>query len=241
MPPAVEREIGRDVPADSLRNLPRGQSDRSLTRAELRTPKAAAIAGMLFSVLLVAIVVLLRASVPADPQESGEWLSSHSKQVRVAVELVPFAGIAFLWFIGVLRDHLSQQEDRFFSTVFFGSGVLFLSMLFAFAAFTSGILLAFATQPQALIDSPIFHFARAASYSIANIYMVKMAAVFMITTSTVAISTGIAPRWIALGGYGLAAVLLIGNYFIPWGLIAFPIWIFLLSSCILRDRFRAVS
>lgn len=238
MLPAADREAGSAVPADSAL-LQASRSDRSLTRAALRTPKAAAIAGMLFSVLLVAIVVLLRASVPADPHEPGEWLSRDSRQVRIAVELVPFAGIAFLWFIGVLRDHLGRQEDRFFSTVFFGSGILFLSMLFAFAAFISGILLAFAARPEALIDSPIFHFARAASYSIANIYMVKMAAVFMITTSTVAIYTGIAPRWVALTGYALAALLLIGNYFIPWGLIAFPVWIFLLSACILRDKFAA--
>ena len=42
------------------------------------------------------------------------------------MNLIPFAGIAFLWFIGVLRDRLGEQEDRFFATVFFGSGLLFL-------------------------------------------------------------------------------------------------------------------
>jgi len=114
-------------------------------------------------------------------------------------------------------------------------------MLFAFAAFISAVLLTFAARPEALVDSPIFHFARAASYSIANIYMVKMAAVFMISTSTVAIYTGIVPRWVALTGYALAAVLLIGNYFVPWGLIAFPVWIVLLSVCLLRDRFRTAA
>jgi len=44
---------------------------------------------------------------------------------------LPFAGIAFLWFIGVLRDRLGELEDRFFATVFLGSGLLFLAMLFA--------------------------------------------------------------------------------------------------------------
>jgi hypothetical protein len=52
----------------------------------------------------------------------------------LALYLVPFAGIAFLWFIGVLRDRLGELEDRFFATVFFGSGLLFLAMLFASAA-----------------------------------------------------------------------------------------------------------
>ena len=43
---------------------------------------------------------------------------------------MPFAGIAFLWFIGVVRDQLGEVEDRLFSTVFLGSGLLFLAMLF---------------------------------------------------------------------------------------------------------------
>ena len=42
----------------------------------------------------------------------------------MAVNLVPFAGIAFLWFIGVLRDRLGALEDRFFATVFLGLGML---------------------------------------------------------------------------------------------------------------------
>ena len=97
-----------------------------LTRDNLRTPKAAAIAGMLFSLLTVAIFWLLWNAVPADPQEPGLWLTTNSHAVTLGLNLVPFAGIAFLWFIGVLRDRLGDREDRFFATVFFGSGILFL-------------------------------------------------------------------------------------------------------------------
>src|SRR5262245_25316209 len=93
-----------------------------LTRANLKTPKAAAIAGMVLSVLLIGV---FRTSIPADPQESGSWLQSNSGAVALALNLMPFVGIAFLWFIGVLRDRLGEKEDRFFATVFFGSGVLF--------------------------------------------------------------------------------------------------------------------
>jgi len=120
-----------------------------LTRANLKTPKAAAIAGMLFSVLLIAVFWLLRTSIPADPQEPGSWLNSSSGSVALALNLMPFAGIAFLWFIGVLRDRLGEKEDRFFATVFFGSGVLFLAMLFTSAAMVGAILTAFALQPTA--------------------------------------------------------------------------------------------
>jgi hypothetical protein len=89
-----------------------------LVRANLRTPKAAAIAGMLFSLLLIAVFSLLRISVPADPQEPGSWLRTNSSTIALALNLVPFVGIAFLWFIGVLRDRLGALD---FATVFLGS------------------------------------------------------------------------------------------------------------------------
>src|SRR6516164_2452179 len=149
-----------------------------LTRTNLRTPRAAAIAGILFSVLAVAAFWLLWTSVPADPHEPGAWLGTSAGSVALALNLVPFAGIAFLWFIGVLRDHLGQREDRFFATVFFGSGLLFLGMLFIAAAIVGALLMAFAARPEELIDSTAFHFARAVAYGIVNIYMIKMAGVF---------------------------------------------------------------
>jgi hypothetical protein len=82
------------------------QRDNTLTRAHLKTPKAAAIAGIIFSILLTAIFWLLRSSVPADPLEPGEWLATSSATATIGLNLIPFAGVAFLWFIGVLRDRL---------------------------------------------------------------------------------------------------------------------------------------
>jgi hypothetical protein len=209
----------------------------TLTRAHLRTPKAAAIAGIVFSVLMVAIFWLLRRSIPADPLETGEWLAADSRTVALALNLVPFAGIAFLWFIGVLRDRLGQEEDRFFATVFFGSALLFLAMLFMMAAVGGAIILAASSaQPNELTNSATFRFARAAAYIIMNVYAVKMAAVFMFSTSTVVIYTGIAPRWIAYAGYLLALVILIGSYYITWSFAVLPAWVFLISIYILIDN-----
>src|SRR5271170_294416 len=210
----------------------------TLIRARLKTPRAAAIAGILFAVLLITGLVLFRLSVRADPLEAGAWLKTGSKTVALALNLVPFAGIAFLWFIGVLRDRLGQLEDRFFATVFFGSGLLFLGLLFSAAAIVGAILMAFAAQPAELINSATFHFARAAVYSILNIYMIKMAGVFMITTSTVAIYTGFAPRWLAVLGYVLALLLLFGSYYVRWSFVIFPLWVFLISLCILVENLR---
>jgi len=104
-----------------------------LIRARMKAPRSAAIAGILFSVLLIGGLLLFRLSVRADPLEAGAWLKTSSKTIALALNLIPFAGIAFLWFIGVLRDRLGELEDRFFATVFLGSGLLFLAMLFASA------------------------------------------------------------------------------------------------------------
>jgi hypothetical protein len=208
----------------------------ALTRAHLKTPKAAAIAGIVFSVLLIAILWLIRRSVPADPLDTGAWIATESRTVALALNLVPFAGVAFLWFIGVLRDRLGQQEDRFFATVFFGSALLFLAMLFAAAAVAGAfILVASSAELNELINSSTFRFARATAYIITNVYAIKMAGVFMISTSTVVIYTEIAPRWIAILGYVLACILLLGSYYISWSFAVLPLWVALVSIHILID------
>src|SRR5271165_136220 len=201
----------------------------NLIRARLKTPRAAAFAGILFSVLLSTALILFRLSVRADPLEAGAWLKTSSNTVALALNLVPFAGIAFLWFIGVLRDRLGELEDRFFATVFLGSGLLFLAMLFASAAVVGGIIIAYAARPEGLLNSSTFTFARAVTYEIMNLDAVKMAAVFMISTSTLAIRTGITPRWIAFLGFACALFLLLSGRYIEWILLVFPLWVLLIS------------
>jgi len=207
-----------------------------LTRAQLRTPRAAAVAGILFSVLLLAVFWLMRLSVPADPHEPGAWLRGGVTYVALALNLVPFAGAAFLWFVGALRDKLGAREDQFFATVFLGSGLLVLAMLFAAAAVVGAIIIAFHSAPEALIDSATFHFGRGLAYGMVNIYVVKTACIFMITTSTIALYTQLTPRWLAIGGYVVAVVLLIGSYYLDWSILVFPLWVLLVSICILLDK-----
>ncbi len=210
-----------------------------LTGANLRTPKAAAIAGIVFSVLLLTMFWLFRSAVPSDPLEPGAWLATDLKMAAVALNIVPFAGVAFLWFIGVLRDRLGQQEDHFFATVFFGSGLLFLAMLFAAAAVLGAvILIAGSSAPHELINSATFRFSRALTYIVVNVYAIKMAVVFMVSTSTVILYTRIAPRWLAVTGFVLALFLLLGSYYVGWCIVVLPIWVLLLSTYILIENLR---
>lgn len=212
--------------------------DRAVSRANLRTPRAAAVAGLIFSVLLLVVFGLMHMFVPPDPNEPGDWLKTSSRAVALGLNLVPFAGAAFLWFIGVLRDRLGALEDRFFATVFLGSGLLFLATLFIAAALLGALIVTFDAPPEELASLATFRLARAAAYNVVNIYMMKMAAVFMISLSTVVILTGIAWRPLALLGYALAVVLLFGTSYVGWAVVLFPIWVFLLSVYILIDNFR---
>ena len=209
----------------------------AIAHARLKTPRAAGIAGVVFSLLMFAIYWLLRRSIPADALESGIWLAADTGTIRLALNLVPVAGVAFLWFIGVLRDRLGQHEDRFFATVFLGSAFLFLAMLFAAAATIGAVMLtASVAEPNDLINSITFRFARATAFIIANVYAAKMAAVFMFSMSTVVVYTGIAPRWIAYVGFTLALVVLFGGHYIGWSLAVLPVWVLLISIHILMDN-----
>jgi hypothetical protein len=212
--------------------------DIPITKSRLKTPRAAAIAGILFSVLLFTILVLIRMSVPADPSDAGEWLSGGWRTVKLALQLLPFAGIAFLWFIGVIRDRLGGSEDRFFATVFLGSGLLFLAMLFSSGAIAAGVISLFGATPGMLIESGVYAFGRIVVYEIMNVYTMKMAGVFMISTSTLSLRTGIIPRWMAFLGMGLALFLLLSLGFFYWAPLVFPLWILLISVYILWENFK---
>ena len=120
----------------------------------------------------------------------------------------------------------------------FGSVVLLLGTLFLASAATGGILIAFAARSEELIGSASYHFARAAIYAMMTIYVVKMACVFMITTSTISLYTAIAPRWLAILGYVLAVLLLFGGSFFSWSFAVFPLWVLLLSVSILAENLR---
>jgi hypothetical protein len=213
----------------------------TLTRPELTTPRAAAVAGIIFAVLLGAGYVLIRLSIPADPADGGAWLEDSADSIAFALSLVPFAGIAFLWFIGVVRDRLGRLEDQFFSTVFLGSGLLYLAMTFVSAALAAGILAGYALEPTEMIESGVYTFARLVMHRISNVYAVRMAGVFMISLGTIWFRTRVMPRWLVLLTYGLALLLLLSIGYSLWVTLIFPAWVFLISVLILIWNLRTRS
>lgn len=201
----------------------------------LKTPRAAAVAGIAFSVLSIVSLVLIKLSTPANPGQAGAWLNDSARRttVGVALNLVPFAGIAFLWFLGVIRDRVGRHEDRFFATIFIGSGLLFVGMFFVAAGIEGGIIAGESAKSFGSSASGTLVLGRDVTSALVNIYAVRMAAVFTITTVTIARRTQIVSRWLTYAGIVVALVLLIGTGISAWVELLFPAWILALSIDVL--------
>jgi hypothetical protein len=199
----------------------------------LTTPRAAAVAGVLFALLFGATLILIRVKMPEGVGDSAEWLDSQKDGISTATKLMPFAGITFLWFIGVVRDNLGRYEDRFFASVLLGSGLLFLAMMFVSTAVAAALVATNAgvTDPAAHVE--VITFGKMVVVSAAKTYAIRMAAVFMISLATIWLKTGLMPRWLVSVSYLVALGLLIAGDVSMWLTLAFPVWVLVVSALIL--------
>ncbi|WP_141364723.1 hypothetical protein [Streptomyces sp. 6-11-2] len=201
----------------------------------LRTPRAAGLAGVLFALLLAAVIVLIRLGIPEGAEAiafRGSTDSARHDAVRAALALVPFAGIFFLWFTGVVRAHVGDAEDKFLATVFLGSGMVFVAAMFGAAAAADAVL-AVAHPPGASAGPAAWDFGRDFAYTLMTGYAMRMAAVFACSLSVMGHRLGVLPRWLTLLGLLTALVLLFAASNVPWAELVFPAWSLVLSTYIL--------
>jgi hypothetical protein len=201
-------------------------ADKSRTLHHLTTPRAAALAGVLFAVLFSASIVLIRTSLPEGAQPGSQWLEAGNDKIRLASELMPFAGICFLWFIGVVRANLGRYEDKFFATVTLGSGLLFLAMMFASAAVGAGLASASHYSGGSAAGTV---FGQMLLLKLSKTYALKMAAVFMMSLATIWLRTGLMPRWLTIATYVMALTLILAGETSMWLSLAFPFWVLIVS------------
>ena len=204
-----------------------------LTARFWRSRRSAAIAGILFSVLLLTAMVMLRLALTVGSLQSLQSDAQRRTLIRWSLNLVPFAGIAFLWFIGVVREQLGDIEDRLFSTVFLGSGLLFLAMLFVGAVTSTSLLEMLAG---ANVDADLWEYGRTSTVVLVSVYAMRMAAVFTLSVSTLGLRTSALPRWVAYLGYVSALILLLAAGTREWTQLVFPAWVLLVSVVILFTR-----
>ncbi|BBZ20446.1 hypothetical protein [Mycolicibacterium gadium] len=200
-----------------------GQAPVNVHFRNLSTPRAAAAAGVLFALLFGTSLVLIRISLPEGAAPGTQWTQSdHS--IRIASLLMPFAGILFLWFIGVVRDGFGGYEDKFFSSVFIGSGLLFLAMIFV----TSAVGAALTHSSGETAD-----FGRVLLLTLSKTYALRMAAVFMMSLATIWLKTGLMPRWLVIVTYLVAVGCILASEISMWLTLAFPTWVLVVSLLLL--------
>lgn len=214
-------------------------------------PRGVAISGLVFALLFSISLVLMRTAVSTDAAEPGQWLGDPAARrwLGWALKLVPLCGIPFLWFLGVVRDHVGAREDKFFATVFLGSGILFVALLYGAGAAAEATLGSFPTADPARSSTPdlnpppgeaqaVAGLGRRLAASLMHTFLPRMAAVFLFVASSIGLRTGTWPRGISLAGFACGGVLLLLITESTAVLFLLPAWVLLVSTWILSNSFR---
>lgn len=188
---------------------------------------------MLFALLFGTSLILIRTALPDGAEPGSQWIDGASDQLKLASILMPFAGITFLWFIGVIRDGFGKYEDKFFASVFIGSGLLFLAMVFSASAVSSGLAASRAGQADVMARDQVAMFGVGLLDTLSTTYGIRMAAVFMISLATIWLRTGLMPRWLVGVTYVVAVGLLIAGDVSLSMVLAFPVWVLVVSILLL--------
>jgi len=200
---------------------------------QIRTIRAAGVAGLVFAVLMTTSLALFRVNPPEATGATGGIPVGVKDIWLVALYLIPFAGIAFVWFLAAVRRRIGRLEDQFFATVFLGSGLLFVAMLFATGAVASATVAAgrLGTDPA---NQAVFEFGRVLAETLFYVFAVKMAAAFMLVSSTIGRRTGFLPRWFIVAGLVAGTVMLFSISFFELLAVIFPVWVAVVSVLLLR-------
>jgi hypothetical protein len=222
-----------------------GDPIMAIRQLERRAPRSAGLAGILFSVLFAASLLLVSERPPEglDAAALVAWYQANAlPSITVAaLYLAPFAGIAFMWFIGVIRARVGAREDQFFGTVFLGSGLLFVAMYWAASAGLASLVAGNRYDAAPPLSAARLEDVRAVAFSYLFVLAARAASVFMLVTCTIARRTGIFPRSLILAGYAIALVMLLSLAFLQWIVLLFPAWVGVASGYILVAERNATS
>ncbi len=149
--------------------------------------------------------------------------------------MIPFAGIAFLWFLATIRNRIGRREDQFLATVFIGSGLLFVAMMFVGGA-AAAAPVTLSSLSGTTIDPDAATIGRGIAYALYFVYGLKMAAVFILVSSTIGLRSGALPRWFCLLGYPTALALLLVVFVSEYVVLVFPVWVAITSLILILER-----
>ena len=169
---------------------------------------------------------------------SREWFENWSDTASLVIALVPFAGIAFLWFTGVVRDQLSYQEGRFFATLFFGSGIIHVVLLFIWSAVFGAVMVTRDMPAVGEAGSGIYVFGFVLMNEIIGNYLLRMSGIYMTAIGALWGRTCLMPRWLIISTYILALGYIFAANRFREARFIFPTWVLVVSIVILVLNFR---
>ena len=207
-------------------------------RREVRSPRAAAIAGIGYAILMFIIMISTYAAKTQPENINREWLQSWSGTYSLVMTLVPFAGIAFLWFTGVVRDHLSFEEGRFFATLFLGSGIIHVVLLFIWSAVLGAVMITRNIAAVESVGTGIYVFGFVLMNEIIGNYILRMAGIYMTAIGALWSRTALMPRWLTMSTYILALGFIFAANRFREARFIFPTWVLVVSFYILVMNFR---
>ena len=205
---------------------------RSLRRAAYLT----AGAGIAHAVLFLLAAWLL-SGVPGPKASDAEIVEYYStgdsrRLILVGLYIMPFSGIAFLWFIVALRmwiAHSTRRISALLSNVQLVSGILFIGLFLAGAA-SQSVMAASVEFSEAPVDPVVARQFPQFGSALLLVFALRMAAMFILTTSNIGRTSGVLPRWFVYVGFVVALFLLLSATFSPLLALVFPVWV--LTLCV---------
>jgi len=128
---------------------------------------------------------------------------------------------------------VGAREDRFFATVFLGSGILLTGVMLVGAAALASPAITVDRADGRVPDPSVLAAFNGFGTTMLLIVLLRVQAVFVASTSTLALRTSTFSRWLSFLGYGIAlAIFVMPTVSEPIGL-AFPVWVGILSMALL--------
>jgi hypothetical protein len=215
--------VTAENPADAAAIPPRGTDD---------WVRRVGVTGIAFAVLTFVGFAML-SDVPTAASSDAEFAEFYTGDntwplLAASFYIIPFAGIAFIWFLAALRHRairLEGTEDALFATVQLVSGVLFIAMTFASAATGAATAAAMRLSDTRFESVASTRQLTAVSQTFLTVFAVRSAAVFVLAGTARARRTGMFPRWFTAPSLVIGLVLLLATTFYRPVVLLFPLWV----------------
>lgn len=169
-----------------------------------------------------------------DAEIANFYASDDRRRLNLAgLYIMPFAGVAFIWFIVCVRMWVGfhrPREDALYSNVQLVCGILYVGLFFAAGAAGSavGASVEFVDAP---VDPSVARQFPQFGNALLFVFAMRMAAMFVITASTILRRANAAPTWFVYSGFATGLFLFLSASFNRALILVFPIW--LLLFCVL--------